>query len=134
MRCVIARVLPVPAPARMHTGPRTASAAARCSGSRPVRTASAEITPQILPADSDENGSGQGACGQPPRWNALSADVVEPSIGSLEDLMLTMYTTTWCGYCVRLKAGLQGAGIAFDEVNIEQDPQAADYVMSVNGG
>ena len=48
--------------------------------------------------------------------------------------MLTMYTTTWCGYCVRLKAGLRSAGIDFDEVNIEQDPQAADFVMSVNGG
>ena len=48
--------------------------------------------------------------------------------------MLTMYTTTWCGYCVRLKAGLHSAGIDFDEVNIEQDPQAADFVMSVNGG
>ena len=34
IRWVMARVLPVPAPARMHTGPRTASAAARCSGSR----------------------------------------------------------------------------------------------------
>ena len=48
--------------------------------------------------------------------------------------MVTMYTTTWCGYCVRLKAGLQGAGIAFDEVNIEESPEAADFVMSVNGG
>ena len=48
--------------------------------------------------------------------------------------MLTMYTTTWCGYCVRLKAGLNSAGIEFDEVNIETDPAAADFVMSVNGG
>src|SRR6202042_2799705 len=42
MRWVMARVLPVPAPARMQTGPRTASAAHRCSGSRPASTASAE--------------------------------------------------------------------------------------------
>jgi mycoredoxin len=48
--------------------------------------------------------------------------------------MVTMYTTTWCGYCVRLKAGLQAAGIAFREVDIEEDSTAADYVMSVNGG
>ena len=48
--------------------------------------------------------------------------------------MLTMYTTTWCGYCVRLKAALQNAGITFDEVNIELDESAADLVMSVNGG
>ena len=45
-----------------------------------------------------------------------------------------MYTTTWCGYCVRLKSALERAGVDYDEVNIELDPDAADYVMSVNGG
>ena len=47
---------------------------------------------------------------------------------------LTMYTTTWCGFCVRLKAGLQREGIEYTEVNIEEDPAAADLVMKVNGG
>lgn len=47
---------------------------------------------------------------------------------------LTMYTTTWCGYCVRLKKGLDQAGIEFTEVNIEQDEDAAVRVMQVNGG
>jgi mycoredoxin len=47
---------------------------------------------------------------------------------------LTMYTTTWCGYCVRLKHGLQRAGVDFDEVNIEEDPTAEEFVLSVNGG
>jgi mycoredoxin len=48
--------------------------------------------------------------------------------------MLTMYTTTRCGYCVRLKAGLEREGIQYTEVNIEDDPAAAELVMSVNGG
>lgn len=48
--------------------------------------------------------------------------------------MLTMYTTTWCGYCVRLKDGLRRAGIEFAEVNIEFDESAAELVASVNGG
>ena len=47
---------------------------------------------------------------------------------------VTMYSTPWCGYCKRLKAQLGREGIAFTEVDIEQDPQAAEYVMSVNGG
>jgi mycoredoxin len=47
---------------------------------------------------------------------------------------LTMYTTTWCGYCVRLKRGLERAGVDFDEVNIEHDPAAEEFVLSVNGG
>ena len=45
-----------------------------------------------------------------------------------------MYSTPWCGYCQRLKVQLQRDGISFDEVDIEQQPDAADFVMSVNGG
>jgi mycoredoxin len=48
--------------------------------------------------------------------------------------MLTMYTTDWCGHCVRLKAGLEREGISYDEVNIERMPDAAEIVMNVNGG
>ena len=47
---------------------------------------------------------------------------------------VTMYTTTWCGYCRILKKGLDREGIAFTEVNIEEAPEAAEYVQSVNGG
>ena len=47
---------------------------------------------------------------------------------------LTMYTTTWCAYCRRLKSQLAAEGIEMAEVNIEEDPAAADFVMSVNGG
>lgn len=47
---------------------------------------------------------------------------------------ITMFTTTWCGYCRRLKSQLDRAGISYSEVNIEQVPGAADYVMNVNGG
>jgi mycoredoxin len=47
---------------------------------------------------------------------------------------LTMYSTPWCGYCQRLKAQLGREGIEFAEIDIEQDPESADFVMSVNGG
>lgn len=47
---------------------------------------------------------------------------------------LTMYTTTWCGYCKRLKRQLAADGIEMAEIDIEQDPAAAEFVMSVNGG
>ncbi|MGW4807486.1 mycoredoxin [Kitasatospora sp. NPDC004272] len=47
---------------------------------------------------------------------------------------VTMYSTTWCGYCNRLKSQLEREGIAYTEVNIEQDPASASYVESVNGG
>ena len=47
---------------------------------------------------------------------------------------LTMYTTSWCGYCFRLKTMLKSAGISYDEVDIEQDAAAAEFVGSVYGG
>jgi mycoredoxin len=48
--------------------------------------------------------------------------------------MVTMYTTTWCGYCRRLKDGLNRAGIDYVEVDIETDETAADIVVAANGG
>jgi mycoredoxin len=47
---------------------------------------------------------------------------------------LTMYTTQWCAFCRRLKSQLARDGITMTEVDIERDPAAAEYVMSVNGG
>ena len=47
---------------------------------------------------------------------------------------VTMYTTPWCGYCVRLKKLMQREGIAFAEVDIEAVPDAAELVMQANGG
>jgi mycoredoxin len=48
--------------------------------------------------------------------------------------MVTMYSTSWCGYCHRLKSQLDREGIAYAVVDIEQDEAAATYVESVNGG
>ncbi len=47
---------------------------------------------------------------------------------------VTMYTTQWCGYCVRLKKLMQREGIDFAEVDIENDAAAAELVMQANGG
>jgi mycoredoxin len=48
--------------------------------------------------------------------------------------VLTMYSTSWCGYCHRLKSQLEREGIAYQVIDIERDDTAAEYVMSVNGG
>ena len=47
---------------------------------------------------------------------------------------LTIYTTSWCGYCHRLKTVLKANGVSYDEVDIEDDRTAAEFVGSVNGG
>jgi mycoredoxin len=45
-----------------------------------------------------------------------------------------MYSTSWCGYCHRLKSQFERDGIAYKVVDIEHDATAADFVMSVNNG
>ncbi|GAA2282637.1 mycoredoxin [Nonomuraea sp. RK-328] len=49
-------------------------------------------------------------------------------------MALTVYSTTWCGPCKWLKSQLTREGIPFTEVDIERDPAAAEFVMSVNNG
>ena len=51
-----------------------------------------------------------------------------------DDRTVTMFSTPWCGYCHRLKSALTREGIGFTEVDIEREPEAASYVMSINGG
>ncbi len=45
-----------------------------------------------------------------------------------------MFSTTWCGYCTRLKTSLDREGIPYAEIDVEQDPDAADLVVKVNRG
>ena len=47
---------------------------------------------------------------------------------------ITVYTTEPCGYCRTAKALLDKRGIPYEEINIEEQEGAAEYVMGVNGG
>lgn len=47
---------------------------------------------------------------------------------------IKVYTTRWCGDCQITKTYLDRFGIPYQEIDIENDPQAAEYVMQVNGG
>ncbi|MET0956837.1 MAG: mycoredoxin [Cryobacterium sp.] len=47
---------------------------------------------------------------------------------------ITMFTTTWCGYCSRLKTQLDKVGIAYTEVNVEEVEGTSELVMSLNNG
>ena len=48
--------------------------------------------------------------------------------------MITMYSTSWCGFCHRLKSQLNREGIEYQVIDIERDAAAARFVESVNGG
>lgn len=47
---------------------------------------------------------------------------------------VTMYSTPWCGYCHRLKSQMDREGIAYEVVDIEAQPEAAEIVERVNHG
>ena len=59
----------------------------------------------------------------------MAVDQFLPSTGEV-----TMFTTSWCGYCKRLKPQLDQAGIAYSEVNIEEIENGAAVVEEANGG
>jgi len=47
---------------------------------------------------------------------------------------IKMYATTWCGDCRMAKRWFDQHNISYDYINIEEDDEAAAYVMRVNGG
>jgi mycoredoxin len=47
---------------------------------------------------------------------------------------IKMYTTETCGDCRNAKRYLKELGVEFDEINIEDNEQAAEFVISANEG
>jgi glutaredoxin 3 len=47
---------------------------------------------------------------------------------------IEVYTTRWCGYCVRAKALLEGRGIPYDEITLDDDPAFRQTVQEKTGG
>jgi glutaredoxin 3 len=45
-----------------------------------------------------------------------------------------MYTTAWCGYCVRAKALLEAKRIEFDEINLDDDRDFRQKLLDLTGG
>ena len=45
-----------------------------------------------------------------------------------------MYTTRWCGYCVRAKTLLDSRGIEYEEVFLDDDPGFRATVHALTGG
>ena len=45
-----------------------------------------------------------------------------------------IYSTRWCGYCVRAKALLDARGIEYDEVFVDDDPAFRQKLFDLTGG
>ena len=45
-----------------------------------------------------------------------------------------LYTTRWCGYCVRAKALLDSKGIEYEEVQLDDNPGFRRELHELTGG
>ena len=44
---------------------------------------------------------------------------------------IDFYTTDWCGDCVRSKALLKKLNVDFNEINVDVDQEANEYIKSL---
>jgi glutaredoxin 3 len=47
---------------------------------------------------------------------------------------IQMYTTAWCGYCVRAKTLLESRGLEYEEIFLDDDPAFRQRLLELTGG
>jgi glutaredoxin 3 len=47
---------------------------------------------------------------------------------------IQVYSTRWCGYCVRAKTLLDSKGIEYDDVSLDDDPAFRQKLFDLTGG
>lgn len=46
-------------------------------------------------------------------------------------MSIKFYTTDWCGDCIRSKALLNKLNIKFEEINVDEDKEANEYITNL---
>jgi glutaredoxin 3 len=46
---------------------------------------------------------------------------------------IEMYTTAWCGFCVRAKMLLEQRGLPFEEIRVDDDPDFRSKLEQMTG-
>ena len=46
---------------------------------------------------------------------------------------IRIYTTRWCGYCVRAKALLDSKHLVYEEISLDDDPSFRQTVFDLSG-
>lgn len=55
------------------------------------------------------------------------------SQNNADKAQVKLFSADWCGYCKMAKAYLSEKGIDFEEVNVDQDPAAAAWIVEKTG-
>jgi glutaredoxin 3 len=58
----------------------------------------------------------------------------KPGTFDLRMAAIQMYTTAWCGYCLRAKALLDQRGLPFEEIRIDTEPDFRTKLEELTGG
>lgn len=48
--------------------------------------------------------------------------------------VIQIYTTRWCGYCVRAKALLDSKGLSYEELHLDDEPGFRERLFELTGG
>ncbi len=46
---------------------------------------------------------------------------------------VTVYSTTWCGFCHQAKKYFDSIGVKYDDIDVEKDPKAAEAMVQKSG-
>jgi glutaredoxin 3 len=47
---------------------------------------------------------------------------------------IRVYSTRWCGYCVRARTLLENKGIEYEEISLDDDPAFRQRLFDLTGG
>jgi glutaredoxin 3 len=47
---------------------------------------------------------------------------------------ILVFSTRWCGYCVRAKTLLENRGIEYEEISLDDDPAFRQKLFDLTGG
>ena len=47
---------------------------------------------------------------------------------------IRLYSTRWCGYCVRAKTLLENRGVEYEEISLDDDPAFRQKLFDLTGG
>ena len=89
------------------------------TASKPPKTDFSQPRPQ--PPDEPKASTGPGAA-------------VESGDGEQSGLQITMYSTSWCGYCRKARSWFTDNGFRFTEKDIEKSAEAAREYQAASGG
>jgi glutaredoxin 3 len=72
---------------------------------------------------------GRSSLGARPGRNIFT---VLPVVSDMQRIKI--YTTRWCGFCVRAKTLLESRGLPYEEISLDDDPAFRQTVYDATGG